>query len=72
MPAPTPPGAKRGGGPTTHTLTLNLALALALNRIFCPRWTYLEQIVCGWTSDLDLGLRLRCKRFALLDFQVRL
>ena len=35
-------------------------------------WNRLDQLVCGWDCDLDLGLRLRCKRFALLDFHEQL
>lgn len=29
----------------------------------------LDNIVCGWDSELDLTFRLRCKRFALLNFE---
>ena len=35
-------------------------------------WNRLDQLVCGWDCDLDLGLKLRCKRFALLDFHEQL
>ena len=33
-------------------------------------WNRLDQIVCGWDWQLGTGLRLRCKRFALLDYEV--
>ena len=32
-------------------------------------WNRLDQIVCGWDWQLGTGLRLRCKRFALLDYE---
>lgn len=32
-------------------------------------WNRLDSIVCGWDNYIDLDIRLRCKRFALLDFQ---
>lgn len=35
-------------------------------------WNRLDQLACGWDCDLDLGLKLRCKRFALLDFHEQL
>ena len=35
-------------------------------------WNRLDQVVCGWDCDLDLGLKLKCKRFALLDFHEQL
>jgi len=31
-------------------------------------WNRLDNIVCGWDCDLDLGIRLRSKRFTLLNF----
>ena len=34
-------------------------------------WNRLDQIVCGWDWQLDKGLRLRCKRFALLDYEAK-
>ena len=37
-------------------------------------WNRIDNTVCGWSppSDLDLrDMRLRCKRFALLDFEKR-
>ena len=34
-------------------------------------WNRLDQIVCGWDWQLDRGLRLRCKRFALLDYEAK-
>ena len=32
-------------------------------------WNRLDNIVCGWDCELDPGIRLRCKRFALINFE---
>eukprot|EP00908_Phaeocystis_cordata_P025860 Transcript_8337.p1 GENE.Transcript_8337~~Transcript_8337.p1 ORF type:complete len:628 (+),score=288.23 Transcript_8337:230-1885(+) len=34
-------------------------------------WNRLDQIVCGWDCQLGTGLRLRCKRFAFLDYEAK-
>ena len=31
-------------------------------------WNRLDNVVCGWNCELDPAIRLRCKRFALINY----
>ena len=51
-----------------YLLTTTEYSSLTTYHLPCNR---LDQIVCGWDWQLGTGLRLRCKRFALLDYEAK-